>query len=103
MFDAHHRKKSSDRGARATKTDVIPKTWAVCTTLPRPDPRQRLLDLRHLAVTKFHKEVIELTGYTLDRWDLHGVPCRCQKCTDDYEALRVMPLDQNKRFLRKAA
>ena len=94
MFDAHHRKKSSDRGARATKTDVIPRTWAVCTTLPRPDPRQHLLDLRHLAVTKFHKEVIELTGYTLDRWDLHGVPCSCPECTADYETLRVMQRTQ---------
>ena len=43
-------------------------------------------------MTKFHKEVIELTGYTLDRWDLHGVPCSCPECTADYETLRVMQL-----------
>ena len=27
---------------------------------------------RLLAVPQFYKDLIELTGYTLDRWDLHG-------------------------------
>ena len=47
---------------------------------------------RLLAVPHFHKGLIELTGYTLDRWDLHGVPCSCPECTADYETLRVMQL-----------
>ena len=65
------------------------------------DTRQRLWNLRHLAVPKFHNEVIELTGYTLDRWDLHGVPCSCPECIADYETLRVMQLANGKRFPRK--
>ncbi len=56
------------------------------------DTRQRLLNLCHIAVTKFHNDVIELTGYTLDRWDLHGVPCSCPKCIADYETLRLMEI-----------
>ena len=101
MFNALHRKKSSDRGARATKNDVIPKTWAVCTTVSRSDPRERLPDLRHFAVTKFHKDQAELTGYTLDRWDLHGVPFACAECTAEYETLRMMQLDQDRQLLRR--
>ena len=38
-----------------------------------------------------------------DRWDLHGVPCRCWQLTDDDEPLRVMQHDQNKACLRKSA
>jgi len=49
---------------------------------------------RLLAVPHFHKGLIELTGYTLDRWDLHGVPCSCPECTADYETLRVMQRTQ---------
>jgi len=58
-----------------------------------------LLDLRHFVVTKFHKDQAELTGYTLDRWDLHGVPCACSECTAEYEALRMMQLDQDRQLL----
>ena len=50
---------------------------------------------------KFHNEVIELTGYTLDRWDLHGVPCSCPECIADYETLRVMQLANGKHLPRK--
>ena len=84
----------------ATKNSVIPRTWAVCTTVSQSDPRERLPDLRHLAVTKFHKDQAELTGYTLDRWDLHGVPCNCAECTTEYEALRMLQLAQDQKFLR---
>ena len=73
---------------------MIPRTRAASTTLSRPDLRQYLPDLRHVAVTKFHKEVSELTGYTHDRWDLRGVPCSCPECTADYETLRVMQRTQ---------
>ena len=51
-------------------------------------------------MTKFHKDQAELTGYTLDRWDLHGVPCNCAECTTEYEALRMMQLAQDQKFLR---
>jgi len=95
----HKSTRCSDQAALATETDVIPKTWAVCTTVSRSDPRERLPDLRHLAVTKFHKDQAELTGYTLDRWDLHGVPCACSECTAEYETLRMMQLDQDRQLL----
>jgi hypothetical protein len=94
-------KKSSDRESKATGIDVIPRTWTVYTTASRGDSQERLLDLRHLAVTKFHKAQIQLTGYTLDRWDLHGVPCECLDCAADYEALLLMQRDQNRRLLRE--
>jgi len=54
-------------------------------------------------VTKFHKDQAELTGYTLDRWDLHGVPCPCSKCTAEYENLQLMQTEKDKQFLRKAS
>ena len=97
----HKSTRCSDQAALATESDVIPKTWAVCTTVSRSDPRERLSDLRHFAVTKFHKDQAELTGYTLDRWDLHGVPCACAECTAEYEALRMMQLDQDRHLLRR--
>lgn len=97
----HKSTRCSDPAALATETDVIPKTWAVCTTVSRSDPRERLPDLRHLAVTKFHKDQAKLTGYTLDRWDLHGVPCVCSECTTEYETLRMMQLDQDRQLLRR--
>ena len=54
-------------------------------------------------MTKFHKDQAELTGYTLDRWDLHGVPCTCSECTAEYENLRLMQTEKDKQFLRKAS
>ncbi|PWL23205.1 MAG: hypothetical protein DCO99_04380 [Synechococcus sp. XM-24] len=60
-------------------------------------------DLRHFAVTKFHKDQAELTGYTLDRWDLHGVPCACSECVADYQDLLLMQPDQNRRRLRESS
>ena len=87
----------------ATKNNVLPRTWAVCTTASRSNPRERSPDLRHLAVTKFHRDQAELTGYTLDRWDLHGVPCTCTDCTAEYETLRLMQIEKDKQFLRKAS
>ena len=87
----------------ATKNNVLPRTWAVCTTASRSNTRECSPDLRHLAVTKFHKDQAELTGYTLDRWDLHGVPCTCSECTAEYENLRLMQTEKDKQFLRKAS
>jgi hypothetical protein len=87
----------------ATKNSVIPRTWAVCTTAPLCDSRERSLDLRHLNVTKFHKDEAALTGYTLDRWDLHGVPCECLECVADYQDLLLMQPDQNRRRLRESS
>ena len=84
----------------ATKYSVNPWTWSVCTTVSGSDLREGLNDLRRLAVTKFHKDQAELTGYTLDRWDLHGVPCGCADCMAEYEILRMMQLAQDQKFLR---
>ena len=54
-------------------------------------------------MAKFHRNQAELTGYTLDRWDLHGVPCTCTDCTAEYETLRLMQIEKDKQFLRKAS
>ena len=87
----------------ATKCSVIPRTWSVCATVSGADLREGLNDRRRLAVTKFHKDQAELTGYTLDRWDLHGVPCTCSECTAEYENLQLMQTERDKQFLRKAS
>ena len=84
----------------ATKYSVNPWTWSVCTTVLGSDLRKGLNDLRRLAVTKFHKDRAELTGYTLDRWDLHGVTCGCADCMAEYEILRMMQFAQDQKFLR---
>ena len=50
----------------------------------------------------FHNEQRELTGYLLDRWDKHGVPCKCDLCQHEYELLEREQLEQDRRHLRVA-
>lgn len=59
--------------------------------------------LRDCAVTTFHNERRELTGFMLDRWDLHGVPCLCDLCVHDYRELEIMQKEHDRRLLREAA
>ena len=54
-------------------------------------------------MAKFHNERRDLTGFMLDRWDLHGVPCRCDLCSDDYRELEIMQREHAQRLLRKAS
>lgn len=61
------------------------------------------LDPCHGPVAKFHNEKRELTGFMLDRWDLHGVPCPCDLCSHDYRELEIMQREQAQRLLREAS
>ena len=79
---------------------MIPKTGSVYTTISGSDARQSLHNRSHIAVTKFHNDQSELTGYTLDRWDLHGVPCGCVDCMAEYEILRMTQLAHDQKLLR---
>ena len=50
----------------------------------------------------FHNDQRELTGYLLDRWDRHGVPCKCDMCQHEYELLELEQLKKERRHLRVA-
>lgn len=52
-------------------------------------------------MAKFHNERRDLTGFMLDRWDLHGVPCRCDLCSDDYRELEIMQREHAQRLLAR--
>ncbi len=54
-------------------------------------------------MAKFHNEKRELTGFMLERWDLHGVPCPCDLCSHDYRELEIMQREQAQRLLREAS